>query len=170
MVKRSVFGCGTRVHRSAFLITRRFSVSGDLQFPLESERCLSAIPVVGTLLHELSHIIHGPHAAPFYKLLDEITGECEELMAKGISGRNGSHVEAFSGVGTPLAPSRPTVPRSKLSEVAARAAVARAGKSFDGHRLGGATQNPSASPQHMVVSLFQHFFFSEQVPTPCFLM
>lgn len=31
--------------------------------------------ILGTLLHELVHIVHGPHKAPFYKLLDEITGE-----------------------------------------------------------------------------------------------
>ena len=30
--------------------------------------------ILGTLLHELTHIVHGPHQAPFYKLLDEITG------------------------------------------------------------------------------------------------
>lgn len=42
--------------------------------------------ILATVLHELSHNIHGPHAAPFYKLLDELTAECEELMAKGISG------------------------------------------------------------------------------------
>jgi len=42
--------------------------------------------ILGTMLHELTHNIHGPHAAPFYKLLDELTSECEELMAKGIGG------------------------------------------------------------------------------------
>ena len=44
--------------------------------------------VLMTMLHELAHNIHGPHAAPFYKLLDELTKECEELMAKGIGGGN----------------------------------------------------------------------------------
>ncbi|GBF89129.1 hypothetical protein Rsub_01846 [Raphidocelis subcapitata] len=38
------------------------------------------------MLHELSHIVHSHHRAPFYKLLDELTEECEELMAKGIVG------------------------------------------------------------------------------------
>lgn len=42
--------------------------------------------LLGTMLHELTHNEHGPHDAKFYKLLDEITNECEELMAKGISG------------------------------------------------------------------------------------
>lgn len=42
--------------------------------------------LLGTMLHELTHNVHGPHNAAFYKLLDEIRGECEELMAKGITG------------------------------------------------------------------------------------
>jgi len=33
--------------------------------------------IVGTLLHELVHIEHGPHNKIFYKLLDQITNECE---------------------------------------------------------------------------------------------
>jgi hypothetical protein len=42
--------------------------------------------VLATMLHELSHNMHTPHAGPFYKLLDELKAECEELMAKGIGG------------------------------------------------------------------------------------
>ncbi|GIL44247.1 hypothetical protein Vafri_1756 [Volvox africanus] len=54
------------------------------------------------MLHELVHNVRGPHDSAFYKLLDEITAECEELMARGVggtgvgfdgpsSGRLGSH-------------------------------------------------------------------------------
>lgn len=42
--------------------------------------------ILDTMLHELCHNEHGPHNADFYKLLDEIRLECEELMAKGITG------------------------------------------------------------------------------------
>ena len=42
--------------------------------------------VVLVMLHELCHNDIGPHNAKFFKLLDEITVECEELMAKGIGG------------------------------------------------------------------------------------
>ncbi|KIY97197.1 DNA damage response protein WSS1 [Monoraphidium neglectum] len=42
--------------------------------------------IIMTMLHELTHIVHGPHLAPFYKLLDELKAEAEELMAKGVSG------------------------------------------------------------------------------------
>ncbi|KAK9066136.1 hypothetical protein SSX86_013457 [Deinandra increscens subsp. villosa] len=42
--------------------------------------------VLDTMLHELCHNQYGPHNADFYNLLDEIRKECEELMAKGITG------------------------------------------------------------------------------------
>lgn len=42
--------------------------------------------ILDTMLHELCHNQHGPHNADFYKLLDELRLECEELMAKGITG------------------------------------------------------------------------------------
>ncbi|XP_047958884.1 DNA-dependent metalloprotease WSS1-like [Salvia hispanica] len=42
--------------------------------------------ILNTMLHELCHNEHGPHNADFYNLLDELRKECEELMAKGITG------------------------------------------------------------------------------------
>jgi len=42
--------------------------------------------ILGTLLHEISHNMHGPHKGPLYKLLDELTAECEDLMSRGVSG------------------------------------------------------------------------------------
>ncbi|KAH9619556.1 hypothetical protein KSS87_009882 [Heliosperma pusillum] len=45
--------------------------------------------VLDTMLHELCHNEHGPHNADFYKLLDELRLECEELMATGITSAGG---------------------------------------------------------------------------------
>ncbi|GAA0157104.1 protease [Lithospermum erythrorhizon] len=42
--------------------------------------------ILHTMLHELCHNEIGPHNAAFYNLLDEIKKECEDLMAKGITG------------------------------------------------------------------------------------
>ncbi|EEF39356.1 conserved hypothetical protein [Ricinus communis] len=42
--------------------------------------------VLDTMLHELCHNQYGPHNADFYNLLDQIRKECEELIAKGITG------------------------------------------------------------------------------------
>jgi hypothetical protein len=38
------------------------------------------------MLHELTHNVRGPHDALFYKKLDELAAECEELIARGIVG------------------------------------------------------------------------------------
>ncbi|KAI8621394.1 WLM domain-containing protein [Chytriomyces sp. MP71] len=42
--------------------------------------------VIGTMLHELTHNIRGPHDAEFYKNLDLLTKEYEENLAKGWKG------------------------------------------------------------------------------------
>jgi hypothetical protein len=51
--------------------------------------------VLGTMLHELVHIVHGPHNAAFYKLLDELWEEAEALMDKG-QGGSGAGFDAAS--------------------------------------------------------------------------
>jgi len=48
---------------------------------------------LGTLLHELVHIVQGPHNAKFYALLDELWGECEGLMDRDVGG-SGSGFDA----------------------------------------------------------------------------
>ncbi|KAK2998334.1 hypothetical protein RJ639_024515 [Escallonia herrerae] len=42
--------------------------------------------ILDTMLHELCHNEYGPHNSDFYNLLDEIRKECEQLMAKGVTG------------------------------------------------------------------------------------
>ncbi|WVQ72805.1 hypothetical protein IAR50_002365 [Cryptococcus sp. DSM 104548] len=42
--------------------------------------------LVLVMLHELTHIVHGPHAAPFYKLLKELEDEFYALKTRGYSG------------------------------------------------------------------------------------
>lgn len=64
-------------------------------------RDLDFIPyeeVLDTMLHELAHNARGPHDAQFYKLWDELRKECEELVAKGITGPG----QGFDGTGRRL--------------------------------------------------------------------
>lgn len=42
-----------------------------------------------TLLHELTHMVHGPHNQAFYKYLDELKAEMESLMMRGLVGEEG---------------------------------------------------------------------------------
>lgn len=78
--------------------------------------------LVGTMLHELTHNEHGPHDAKFYKLLDEITKECEDLMAKGISGTG----QGFDAPGKRLGGHSHNPPTSSLRQTALAAAEKRA--------------------------------------------
>lgn len=76
---------------------------------------------LGTMLHELTHNEVGPHNANFYKLLDEITKECEDLMAKGISGSG----QGFDARGVRLGGVTHNPPPTNLRSVAAKAAEKR---------------------------------------------
>ncbi|XP_052180701.1 DNA-dependent metalloprotease WSS1-like isoform X2 [Diospyros lotus] len=57
-----------------------------LRMPNNELNFLPYNQILDTMLHELCHNDHAPHNTQFYNLLDEIRKECEELMAKGITG------------------------------------------------------------------------------------
>ncbi|EHA8590526.1 DNA-dependent metalloprotease WSS1 [Cocos nucifera] len=78
--------------------------------------------VLDTMLHELCHIEHGPHNAQFYKLWDEIRKECEELMAKGITGTG----QGFDAPGRRLGGYTLERPLPSLRQTAVAAAQKRA--------------------------------------------
>ncbi|KAK9939807.1 hypothetical protein M0R45_016493 [Rubus argutus] len=70
---------GLNVNRGVHVKLRLRRPNRDLDFyPFDQ--------VLDTMLHELCHNVHGPHDAKFYKLWDELRKECEELMAKGVTG------------------------------------------------------------------------------------
>ena len=83
--------------------------------------------ILKTLLHELCHNRHGAHSVDFYKLLDEITDECEVLMRKSImgDGKGGQVGGAFDGRSSGAVGGRPAG-RSVSRKDAARAAEKRA--------------------------------------------
>lgn len=98
--------------------------------------------ILGTLLHELAHIEVGPHDARFYKLLDELNEECDELIAGGNDGTGSGNSGSFAGRGRRVGQGvTVTVPKHLAGE---RAVVAarnreRMGRLMPrgGRRLGG---------------------------------
>ncbi|CAN6573823.1 unnamed protein product [Malus baccata var. baccata] len=78
--------------------------------------------ILDTMLHELCHNEHGPHNADFYRLLDEIRRECEELIAKGISGTG----QGFDLPGRRLGGFSRQAPLSSIRQTALAAAETRA--------------------------------------------
>ncbi|XP_022151619.1 DNA-dependent metalloprotease WSS1-like isoform X2 [Momordica charantia] len=90
--------------------------------------------ILDTMLHELCHIVHGPHNADFYSLLDELRKECEELMCKGIT-RTG---QGFDLHGRRLGGISQQPPLSSLRQTTLAAAENRARGGPSGpKRLGG---------------------------------
>jgi len=57
-----------------------------LRCPHNESQFLPWDTVLGTMLHELVHIVRGPHDAVFYKLLDELTLELDAAMRNGWAG------------------------------------------------------------------------------------
>ncbi|KAF7831299.1 DNA-dependent metalloprotease WSS1 isoform X1 [Senna tora] len=78
--------------------------------------------VLDTMLHELCHNAHGPHNSNFYKLWDELRKECEELMAKGVTGT----AEGFDLPGRRLGGLSRQPPLSSLRKTTLAAAEKRA--------------------------------------------
>lgn len=78
--------------------------------------------ILDTMLHELCHNQYGPHNADFYNLLDEIRKECEDFMAKGITGTG----QGFDLPGRRLGGFSHQPPLSSLRQKALSAAETRA--------------------------------------------
>jgi hypothetical protein len=64
---------------------RGAEVSVRLRLPGDRASFCEYQSILRTLLHELCHNVHSAHSAEFYKLLDELTDECETLIARGVS-------------------------------------------------------------------------------------
>ncbi|KAJ2583917.1 hypothetical protein GGH95_000719 [Coemansia sp. RSA 1836] len=94
--------------------------NGDTQFLVYED-------LLGTMLHELVHIVRGPHDAEFYRLLDVLKAETEVLLAKGYTGDGFYSGGVRVGVGVSH-----NVPRHGLREQTVRAVEARRRKGMLG--------------------------------------
>ncbi|KAF4291057.1 hypothetical protein KXV55_000634 [Aspergillus fumigatus] len=57
-----------------------------LRYPSDERQFLPLEQVVDTMLHELCHIVHGPHNQQFHALWNQLRDEHEELVMKGYTG------------------------------------------------------------------------------------
>lgn len=88
--------------------------------------------VTDTLLHELSHIVFGPHNADFNNLWNELRDEHQSLLMKGYSG------EGFLSQGKKLGGKRvPLDEMRRQARIAAEKRKATTNANAGGHRLGG---------------------------------
>ncbi|KZF25996.1 WLM-domain-containing protein [Xylona heveae TC161] len=57
-----------------------------LRYPQDERQFLPIEQVIDTMLHELCHIVHGPHNEHFHALWNQLRDEHEELIRKGYTG------------------------------------------------------------------------------------
>jgi DNA-dependent metalloprotease WSS1 len=102
-----------------------------LRYPGDQNQFLPQEQVVDTMLHELSHNVHGPHDDKFNALWNQLREEYEGLVRKGYTG------EGFLSQGRQLGGKR--IPRHEAQRIARIAAEKRRNLSAgSGQRLGGA--------------------------------
>lgn len=74
-----------------------------LRYPSDRTLFLPLEEVVDTMLHELSHNVHGPHDAKFHALWNELRDEYMDLKLKGYSGEGFlSNGHKLGGRGVPM--------------------------------------------------------------------
>lgn len=124
-------------------IRLRYHNNHDLFLPIEE--------VIDTMLHELSHIIWGPHDSNFHRLWDELRDEYEVLVRKGYTG------EGFLSAGRRLGGGGSRVPpQSELRRLARASAEKRKAQgglsSGSGQRLGGTPLHRNAGDIRQVIA------------------
>ncbi|KAJ5724487.1 hypothetical protein N7493_006215 [Penicillium malachiteum] len=102
-----------------------------LRYASDQRQFLPIEQVVDTMLHELCHIVHGPHNRDFHALWNQLRDEHEELVIKGYTG------EGFLSQGKRLGGAR--IPLDEARRQARAAAEQRRIRTKNaGTRLGGA--------------------------------
>jgi hypothetical protein len=119
-----------------------------LRYPGDQNQFLPLEQVVDTMLHELSHNVHGPHNAEFHALWDQLRKEYEGLVSKGYTG------EGFLSEGHRLGGRG--VPRDEARRIARVAAEKRrtlyAGS---GQKLGGRPVAAGADIRKVIVDAIE---------------
>ncbi|THH33147.1 hypothetical protein EUX98_g1046 [Antrodiella citrinella] len=103
--------------------------------------------IVHTMLHELTHNVHGPHDEKFYKYLSGLEDEYDALKRSGYSGEGffSNGVRLGQGVSHDLPPH---IARAKALEAAEKRR--KIGIMMSGsRRLGGSSKSGSRSPREL---------------------
>ncbi|KAK3951774.1 WLM domain-containing protein [Pseudoneurospora amorphoporcata] len=137
---------GLNINRGAKILLRlRYSSDKSLFLPVEQ--------VTDTMLHELAHIVHGPHDGKFQALWDQLRDEHEGLVMKGYTG------EGFLSAGRRLGGSpsggRGRIPmheaRRLAREQAEKRKVQTTPNAGSGQRLGGSSPRPGEDIRRVIV-------------------
>lgn len=115
-----------------------------LREPADPNQFLAFERMVDTMLHELAHIVHGPHDDKFNALWDQLREELDGLIMKGYTG------EGFLGKGQRLGGCN--MPYHEALRLArAEAERLRPSPQAAGHRLGGAPPRPGQDLRNAIL-------------------
>ncbi|KAK0731483.1 WLM domain-containing protein [Lasiosphaeris hirsuta] len=130
---------GLNVNRGQRILLR-------LRYAGDRNQFLPVEQVTDTMLHELSHIVHGPHDEKFHALWNQLRDEHEGLSMKGYTG------EGFLSDGHRLGGAR-RVPMHEARRLARAAAEKRRVVSAgSGQRLGGSAPRPGQDIRNVILS------------------
>lgn len=128
-----------------------------LRYPRDKSLFLSMEEVTDTMLHELCHIVHGPHDGKFHALWNQLRDEHEALIRKGYTG------EGFLGDGHRLGGSGRRIPMHEARRLARAAAERRSVLSAgSGQRLGGAAPRPGTDIRRVIAGAVERRNMPEQ--------
>ncbi|TPX17240.1 uncharacterized protein E0L32_003358 [Thyridium curvatum] len=129
---------GLNVNRGQKILLR-------LRYPRDRSLFLPVEQITDTMLHELSHIVHGPHDARFHALWNQLRDEHEGLVMKGYTG------EGFLSEGHRLGGGR-QLPMHEARRLARAAAERRQNLGAgSGRKLGGAGLLPGQDIRKVIV-------------------
>ncbi|KAK3354637.1 WLM domain-containing protein [Neurospora tetraspora] len=134
---------GLNINRGAKILLR-------LRYPSDKSLFLPVEQVTDTMLHELAHIVHGPHDGKFHALWNQLRDEHEGLVMKGYTG------EGFLSEGRRLGgSSRGRIPMHEARRLAREQAEKRKVQTTlsagSGQRLGGARPRPGEDIRRVIV-------------------
>ena len=129
-------------------INRGQKICLRLRYPGDETQFLPLDQVVDTMLHELCHIVHGPHNQQFHALWDQLRDEHQALALKGYTG------EGFLGRGDRLGGQR--IPmheaRRRARAAAERRKTLTAGS---GQKLGGRAVKHGEDVRSVIVNAIE---------------
>ncbi|VUC20917.1 unnamed protein product [Clonostachys rosea] len=118
-----------------------------LRYPGDRDQFMPFESVVDTMLHELCHIVHGPHDDKFHALWDQLRQEQEGLIMKGYSG------EGFLSQGQRLGGSSVSpLEARRLARQQAEKRRAQAQGTGSGRRLGGSGVVPARNMRQVIAA------------------